>query len=418
MAGFSMCQLTACLMLGWASTRGLGDVALCPGLQPWVTMVGGCCWLVGHGAGLWVLGEARSWPWSCCLQMAVPARSCRMHRAVPSAGEAKGALLEGTPTSLRCPGLPKDPTASLGLRCVPMNSGICLQGLPDCAIRGCATWPHTITRSRDAATELDGDASQQGVCRSHLLPNTHLMSGSEQPLCLQRLWSRFCLLGSPARCPRWLPCLIPSTRQRLRVSVPRQAYVEQRGKRDLRAKQSPGTSAAPEPPVLGGEGGRAGLSLAPWHPCCRWETFGMGYRQSSRVQGKRGCREQFPRCPGSCSAHRMSTEVTSLVTRVTFQKSCRFWLRLLLPLLSSGLGTPGCPCIHGAGVLLGTAPAGGTVRGPIAGLRWVAWAAGHASAAWWGFLHPQHLKSEAVRAELVPGQCQTCTAERKGMVGW
>ena len=55
--------------------------------------------------------------------------------------------------------------------------------------------------SWDAATELDGDASRQGVCLSHLLPNACLIAASELPLCLQRLWSSLCLLGSPTRHP-------------------------------------------------------------------------------------------------------------------------------------------------------------------------------------------------------------------------
>lgn len=51
-------------------------------------------------------------------------------------------------------------------------------------------------------------------------------------------------------------------------------------------------------------------------------------------------------CPGSCSAHCVSTEV----------KSCQFWL--LTP-LSSGLDTPGCLCATEPGVLLGAVPAAG-----------------------------------------------------------
>lgn len=97
----------------------------------------------------------------------------------------------------------------------------------------------------------------------------------------------------------------------------------------------------------------------------------------------------------------MSTKVTILVTSAIFQKSSWWWLHLLLPLLSSGLGTPGCPCVHG--VLLGMVTAGGTMcgcahPGPSQGCAgWLTLPGmlvlDH------GFFSPEHLKSEAARAD-------------------
>lgn len=83
--------------------------------------------------------------------------------------------------------------------------------------------------------------------------------------------------------------------------------------------------------------------------------------------------------------------MTSLVASAISQKSCRFWLCLLLPLLSSG--HPGCPCVHGAGMTVGGTVHGRVHPGPSQGCS------GHAGAGWRGFFSPGRLKNEAVRAD-------------------